>query len=259
MKASSFRQKQYSHQSNLNLNIFKFPAPYICLIISLSISLISFDVRSLETYEEYRQEASKRLQAHVTKIQSQPETSLNNLDLAEAYFFIASITEPNKEKLKLHQLGAKLAEQILKSEPENDRALLWMVVNSLNWLKIKRPFSALWKLGNLEKKLLELRSRDQNIEYAAADRVLGIIYAESPTWIIGSKNKANKHFQDALRVAPEFPANKILYAEFLTNQGDLEKAQLLLQEVKSDNSLATYPLYEMLWRMDIHRILDKSN
>ena len=259
MNIPPLARKKTNHQGHLDSFIDRISAPCPGLIICLLIAIISFDVKALDTYEEYHQEASKRLQAQISKLQSQPETSQRNLELAHLYFFTSSIQKTKEEKLDLHQRGFKLAEQVLNTYPENKKAQLWSIVNELGNLRINKPFSAIWRLGRLEKSLIKLKKIDQKFEYAAADRVLAIIYAESPRLIIGSNTKARKHFPEALKIAPEFPANKILYAEFLIGQDELQNAQLLLIEVENDNALASYPIYEMLWKMDIYRMRSQLN
>jgi thioredoxin-like negative regulator of GroEL len=87
--------------------------------------------------------------------------------------------------------------------------------------------------------------------------VLAKIYAESPYLLLGSTSKANQHFKSVLKIAPKFPANKILYAEFFLNLGDLPQARSLLIKVENEHSLKKFPLYEYIWKLKISQLMGK--
>ncbi|MFO1497610.1 MAG: hypothetical protein U1G07_04315 [Verrucomicrobiota bacterium] len=61
-------------------------------------------------------------------------------------------------------------------------------------------------------------------DYAAADRSLGILYREAPSWPIGigNRNKSRAHLEAAVEQKPEYPENHICLAEAYARWGEVQ-------------------------------------
>ena len=199
--------------------------------------------------ESYRRAAVEGFSGVISRLADQPDTPANLIELAHACFFLAELSKPEERKLALYRRGKEAAGMARDAQPADKSALLWWAVNSLGELRVRRPVSALWRLPDIRDELDALKARDEFFEHAAADRVLAKLYAEAPRVLIGSETKAEQHFREALRIAPEFPANRILYAGFLIESGRSEQARALLSDVEQE--IDRFPRYAPLWRLEI--------
>jgi len=216
--------------------------------------LASVSLAAQNEIETFRVEAVRRLEAEIQRLDAQPADAQALGELARAKFFLASVTTDPDLALTRYRSGLSDADQAIKLREDDPAARLWGLVNTLRIFKISKPVKALWMMDDLEAMLLELKRADENFEYAAPDRVLAVLYAESPGWLIGSSTKAERHFREALRIAPDFPANSLLYANFLLNQKRVHEARALISEWEAGNKMRYFPLYEMIWRMDLAKI-----
>lgn len=226
----------------------------LSLVAGIPLLLASATVSAQNEIETYRVEAAQRLEAEVLRLEAQPAGVPALAGLARAKFFLASVTTDRNLALALYQSGLSDANRALKLQEHDPAARLWGLVNTLRIFKIQKPLRALWMMDDLEGILLELKSIDETFEYAAPDRVLAVLYAESPGWLIGSSTKAELHFKAALNIAPDFPANRLLYADFLLDRKRVDEARALISEWAAVDKLNDFPLYEMIWRMDLTKI-----
>lgn len=213
-----------------------------------------------DQYDTYRKQALFRLQQALADMGQRPITTDTMIETAHLCFFLGEITDRSlrEERLALYTRGIRLASAVREDEPHNKAAILWGALNTLGEMRITRRLSALIDIVRIRDDMEQLNMLDETFEYGAADRVLAKIYQETPRWIsIGSKRKAKRHFRQALTIAPTFPANLLLYAEFLLEQGKPEEAKALALKVRTSNRLEAFPLYEYQWRMTLLKILRK--
>jgi hypothetical protein len=66
------------------------------------------------------------------------------------------------------------------------------------------------------------RSLNENLDFAAPDRLLGMLYQQTPGWptSIGNRSKARHHLTRAVELAPDFPDNRLALAEALAEWKD---------------------------------------
>ena len=197
--------------------------------------------------------AESRLQQALEQAGELPRTEAL-VRRAEVKFFLAEIMAeaPTAERLALYREGKAAAARALDREPGHREARLWHAVNALGEMKLARTLSALWRIKEVRDAMQALAEEAPQFEHAAGDRVLASIYFRAPRFIsIGSAEKAEQHFRRALDLAPDFPANTLLYAEFLISEGRAQEAREMLRTPGLVERMAEYPLYEMLWRLDL--------
>lgn len=223
---------------------------------SLGLSLLcsGFGAAAQADIESYRAEAKQRLNSEIERLEALRADTEVLARLAHAKFFLGNVTTDRDTALTLYQFGLSHANAALKLRNDNHAARLWSVVNTLKIFEITRPLRALWMMDDLEEVLLELKVIEVTFQFAAPDRVLAVLYAESPAYLVGSSKKAEQHFRAALELNPDFPANTLLYAAFLLDQDRAVQAKRLLSQWTGQDRLADFPLYEMIWRMDLLKL-----
>ena len=241
----------YQKATDKRIRIYALP---VSLVLGILLLFASLGASAQDEIDAYRVEAALRLEAEIQRLEAQTANAQVLAGLAHTKFFLAGVTTDRNSALTHYQSGLNHANQAMKLQKNNHTAQLWGLVNTLKIFEITKPFRALWMMDDLEANLLGLKRFDEKFEYAAPDRVLAILYAESPGWLIGSSAKAEGHFKAALRIAPEFPANRLLYADFMLDQNRADDARALISEWATQNKMSDFPLYEMIWRMDLEKI-----
>jgi len=129
--------------------------------------------------------------------------------------------------------GQEKAEAARKLAPDEPGPAFWWAANVARILRAEKNLSSLRKLKQVELVLLDVRSRQPDFGYAAADRMLAVIYYEAPRFIsIGSTSDAEEHFLAALTRAPQFPGNHLAWLEFLVAEERWDLARKALAKFK---------------------------
>jgi len=129
--------------------------------------------------------------------------------------------------------GQQKAEAARKLAPNEPAPAFWWAANVARILRAEKNLSSLRKLKQVELVLLDVRSSQPDFGYAAADRMLAVIYYEAPRFIsIGSTSDAEEHFLAALKRAPQFPGNHLAWIEFLVAEERWELARKALGKLK---------------------------
>lgn len=130
--------------------------------------------------------------------------------------------------------GRQKAEEAKKISPKDPGAILWWTANVGAMAREDRNFSALKKIKEIEMELLNLKKMDPGFGFAAADRVLGKLYEEAPRFIsIGSTSDAEAHLKDALRLAGDFPGNRLAWIEFLVSEEKWDDVRREIDSLKA--------------------------
>ena len=226
------------------------PGCHLCLVCLLW--LVGFLQPAVaQTPEQFRSLAEQRLLADLERLQALPENADTLAERAHTRFFLGSVNRDDDAALSQLQFGRSRAEQALDLQPGHREARVWYVVNTLRIFGQTRPFSALWKMDDLEAELKSLRDEAPDFLFAVADRVLAVMYGEAPEFLLGSDERAEFHFRQALERAPDFPANTLLFADFLLTRERQDEARELLRAWSGEAALDRFPLYEMIWRRDL--------
>jgi tetratricopeptide (TPR) repeat protein len=79
----------------------------------------------------------------------------------------------------------------------------------------------------MERLFLKAIALDERFDYAGPDRSLGLLYLETPGWpaSIGSKKKARRHLERAVKISPDYPGNRLDLADAALEWNDLKLAR----------------------------------
>lgn len=145
-------------------------------------------------------------------------------------------------KVAHHDAGVALARTTLASRPDDPEALLWLAANLGAGGLARGKLTALRILPEMERTLLRLDAVAPAYEHAAASRTLGRLYHKAPAVIsIGSSKKARQYFERALALAPAFPGNQAMAADFFADQRERDRAATLARQVLAAPGLDAEP------------------
>jgi tetratricopeptide (TPR) repeat protein len=194
----------------------------------------------------------------LTTLRTQPKTASRMGEEARLLHYLAEATRDGGQKAKYREEGLQLCEAALKVNPEEPAALLWWTAHRGSQATALNPVQAVQIAKEVETRLLELRKVNPGFDSSAADRVLAVVYQVAPAVIsVGSKKKAKKHLEEALKRHPDHPGNLIASAKFLLEEGDCEQAKRLAEKALASESLDD-PLDGAQWRAEAERLVPRA-
>ena len=130
--------------------------------------------------------------------------------LASACFDRAEFAENDSERAALAREGLAICRDWLVRHPKDAGGHFFLAMN-LGQLARTMNLGALKLVDEMEQSFSKARELDDKYEYAGPDRNLGQLYHQAPGWPIslGDKKKARRHFERALEIAPDYPANRL--------------------------------------------------
>lgn len=157
--------------------------------------------------------------------------------LLSYYYKGAFVVRTKEEQKKNYLLGSTLGEKAIEFYPQNPAILLWYIANFSKYGEAKGIVSSAKegladKIKTHTEKLMNL-----NPEFAdgAPHKLLGVINYKAPnipfflTW--PSKEVAEQHLIEALKINPKSISNIYFYAEFLTEVKRNAEAKVLLNKI----------------------------
>jgi tetratricopeptide (TPR) repeat protein len=147
-----------------------------------------------------------------------------------ACFDLADFATNNTERAEIAEEGIAACRILIESEPGSAPAHYYLGMN-LGQLAQTKGLAALKLVDDMEHEFLIVRGLDENFDYAGADRNLGLLYSDAPSFgSIGSRTKARQHLQKATQVAPDYPENRLNLIEAYLKWNDRNGAR---RELKS--------------------------
>ncbi len=151
-------------------------------------------------------------------------TTPNEPGTARAAYW-AGRAATGKARQESFQRGIDAARAVLAEKPDDPEGLLWLAANLGAEALERGKISALPVIPKMVEVLDHLDRVAPGFENAAAARTLGHLYAVAPPVIsVGDDAKARAAFERALALAPDFPGNLALAADFFDDEGDDERA-----------------------------------
>jgi tetratricopeptide (TPR) repeat protein len=152
------------------------------------------------------------------------------VQFARAAFDAAEFTRSDDEREKFATRGIDAARTAIEREPTNAAAHYWLGMD-LGQLARTKTLGALKLVREMESEFQRARDLDAGYDYAGADRSLGYLYRDAPGWptSIGNKKKAREHFEQAVKLHPEFPDNQLGLVESFEKWSDRQNFEKQLK------------------------------
>jgi tetratricopeptide (TPR) repeat protein len=173
-------------------------------------------------------------------------------EFGRAAYDLADYAGTKAERESIATRGVAACRHAIALDPESAPAHYYLALN-LGQLARVHLLKGLGIVSEMEKVFLAALKLDPLFDYAGSDRALGLLYHQAPGWplSLGSRAKANRHLNEAVRLRPDYPGNRIALAEFLweTRQVRLlaeewERIQELIPRVQGE---FTGPKWEPSW------------
>lgn len=157
------------------------------------------------------------------------EAQTNNAQAAwqfgKACYDWADFATSNGQREEIAKQGIAVCRALSERDPGSAPGHYYLALN-LGQLAQTKKLGALKLVGQMEGEFKTVLGLDPQLDYAGADRGLGLLYLDAPGWptSIGSKSKARQHLQKALKLAPDFPENQLNLIEAELKWGEKTSA-----------------------------------
>ncbi len=160
---------------------------------------------------------------------SASEAHPDDLELAWQYaracYDRADFAANDAERISIARQGIAAARHVIQHDPQIAAAHYYLGMDLGQVAQIKR-MSALRIVDEMEEEFEKTRLLDENFDFAGADRNLGLLYRDAPSWpvSIGNRSKARQHLLRAVELHPGYPENHLALIEAYLKWGDWTKA-----------------------------------
>ncbi len=153
------------------------------------------------------------------------------LAMSRAAYMCAESEKDDDLRLKAAEAGAEAAEAAGAMRGSREAAYYY-AVNSGIVLSI-RGLPAIGRLSSM-KEAIDYAVTDQSIDSGGPLRVGGMLYLKAPAWPtgFGDIDYALEMLSRSVELFPDFPQNRIHYAEALLENGNVREAGLQLSEAE---------------------------
>jgi tetratricopeptide (TPR) repeat protein len=183
---------------------------------------------------------------------------------SQVCFLLADRTEADQvRRERFASEGVRWAEGFLKaSDKENGDVYYYLAVN-LGIAVKEHPAVALKNLNRLVSSLEKAIELSPDINSAGPYRVLGMVYLMAPPWPqgIGDGDKALELLQEAVRRHPDYPKNRIFYAQALWELEGEDRKQEVLEHLKEALRLLNQEKWKKVrtrWMKDLTYVADEA-
>ncbi len=147
------------------------------------------------------------------------------LQFIRATFDWADFATSDSKRADIAEQGIAASRHFVQLNSNSAAAHYYLALN-LGELARTKSWGALKIVEQMQDEFNVTLKLDPKLDYAGADRGLGLLYLDTPGWplSIGNKTKARQHLQKALKDAPDYPENHLNLIEADLKWGDKKAA-----------------------------------
>jgi hypothetical protein len=168
------------------------------------------------------------------RAQIQLQSNTNNAaawQFARACFDLADFATNDTERAAIARQGIAACRELLARESNSAPGHYYLAMNYGQLARAEAPSVAAYRLvKQIENEFKTAADLDKSFDYAGPERCLGLLYRDAPGWpfSIGSKRKARDFLEQAAKLAPDDPENRLNLAESYLqwHEGDNAKSEL---------------------------------
>jgi tetratricopeptide (TPR) repeat protein len=180
----------------------------------------------------FRGAAERNFRQAQNQYLSQTQSTLTAWQYARACFDLADCATNKAERARIASQGIQVSQQALAHDSNSAPARYYYGMN-LAQLAQTKGLGALKIVRQMEREFSSVRERDEHLDYAGADRNLGLLYRDAPSLgSIGDRTKAKQHLVRAVELAPDYPENRLNLIETYLKWGQRDAARPELERLE---------------------------
>jgi hypothetical protein len=157
---------------------------------------------------KFAQRAGKAYAAAKTHYEANPNEAGAAWRFASACYDWADFSTSDDQRDQIANEGIAACRKLLEKDTNSAPGHYYLAMD-LGQVAQTKTLGALKIVDQMEKEFKIALALDPKMDYAGADRGLGLLYLEAPGWpaSIGNRSKARQHLQKALKQFPNYPEN----------------------------------------------------
>jgi len=160
-----------------------------------------------------------------TRYQATPTQAEPAWQFSRACFDLAELATNKTQRAALAEQGIAASREAIARQSNSAPAYYYLGM-SLGELAQTRGLSALRLVSQMEQAFRRAAELDQRFDWAGPDRNLGLLYRDAPPFIsVGSRSKAREHLGQAVKLAPQYPENRLNLIEAYVKWHELQNAR----------------------------------
>lgn len=173
---------------------------------------------------------ARRAGAEYHRAQAQFQSNTNDpaaaWQFARACFDFNDFATNNAGRATLANQGIAACRQSLARESNSAPGHYYLAIELGQLADTKRNLAAYKMVREMEREFKTADDLDEHFSYAGPARCLGLLYRDAPGWpvSIGSRHKAREWLEQAVKLAPDYPENRLNLAESCWQWKDREAA-----------------------------------
>ncbi|MGO9587457.1 MAG: hypothetical protein ACLP2Y_14790 [Limisphaerales bacterium] len=161
-----------------------------------------------------------------TQFQSNPNDPAVAWQFGRACFGFTDFVTNNAGRATLANQGIAACRQSLARESNSAPGHYYLAIELGQLADTKRNLAAYKLVRDMEREFKTADDLDEHFDYAGPARCLGLLYRDAPGWpvSIGSRHKAREWLEQAVKLAPDYPENRLNLVESYWQWKDHEAA-----------------------------------
>jgi tetratricopeptide (TPR) repeat protein len=178
-----------------------------------------------------REHAAREYHAARERHQADPDDAGLAWQFGRATFDLAEMAVNKQERETLAEEGIAACRRAIALEPNLAAAHYYEGMN-LGQLARVYLLRGLRIVSEMERSFERTRELDPRFDHGGADRNLGLLYHHAPGWplSVGNKSKGRQHLEQAVKLGPVYPDNRLSLAEALW---ETKRHEAFLDEVQA--------------------------
>ncbi len=173
---------------------------------------------------------AQRAQAEYRRAQSASAAKTNDNVLtwqfARACYDYADFATSSDQRASLASQGIDACKQLLSRDAESAPGHYYLAMN-MGQLAQTKTLGALKLVREMEVEFKTALDLNDHLDFGGPARSLSMLYRDAPGWptSIGSKRKAATYLDQAMKIAPDFPENRLTAVETYLKWRDTDSAK----------------------------------
>lgn len=173
-------------------------------------------------------------------------------ELGRACFTAGKLLNDPATQEKIYTEGVAACRRSLSLDPKSAPAHYYLGMNIGRVADLKRNLAAFSMVKEVERAFQQAANMDEKYAHGGPDRNLGLLYWHAPGWpvSVGNKKLSRKHLERAVKLAPDYPENRLNLAEAYQEWREKPLAQQELAALQTLWPRAKTNLTGIEWEMD---------
>jgi tetratricopeptide (TPR) repeat protein len=167
----------------------------------------------------------------MTGFKQHPGNLESAVHAGRACFELAEFADKKTERARLAEEGINASRQAVALQSNSAPAHYYLAMN-LGQLMRSKGWGGIRYLGQLRREFETAAALDPKVHFAGPDRNLGYLFRDTPGFVGGDRRAAQKHFERAVELEPDFPENRLGLAEGLEKWDETAAARKQLAELE---------------------------